>query len=225
MFVYLFLTIFLLSSPKNYAQELDDEDCMYMALEGECDENPDMMLDECGPSICKEWKDEFGGVDLDKIDSFYDLSAKDIDGNVVDFDEFRGKIVLIANVASYCGHTEQHYKELVELHSDLAGMAVEILAFPCNQFGAQEPDAPAKIKAFAKSKGVQFRMMEKIDVNGRDSHLVYKWMKSFAGPFKIEWNFDTYFIIDLDGDVEEYSGVTPSELKEEILMLLDQEEL
>lgn len=205
--------------------EMDEEDCMYMALEGECKTNPDMMKQSCGIKICHEWNDEFGSHDLNKISSFYDLSANDIDGNHVLFEDLRGKIVLIVNVASQCGYTEQHYKELVELYSELEGLAIEILAFPCNQFGKQEPDAPAQIKAFAKSKGVKFRMMEKTDVNGKDSHMVFKWLKNFAGPFKIEWNFATYYIIDLDGDVEEYSGITPLELKEELLMLLDQEEL
>merc|ERR1711862_132803 len=135
--------------------------------------------------ICKTWKEEMDGFGEHDYD-FYDLSARDINGKLVDFSEFQGKVVVIVNVASYCGYTEQHYRELVQLHEDLAGKAVEILAFPCNQFGQQEPDAPSKIAQFAASKGVKFRMMEKIDVNGKDSHMVYKWLKSAAGgPLKI----------------------------------------
>jgi len=187
------LTIILVSlSINNYVSSelpdhpIDDEDCAYMALEGECTKNADFMKESCGDKICDEWKAEYGPYDLEKINSFYDLSANDIDGNKVSFQEFRGKIVVIVNVASYCGYTEQHYKELVKLHSELEGYALEILAFPCNQFGAQEPDTPSKIKSFAKSKGVQFRMMEKVDVNGKDSHMVFKWLKNYAGPFKID---------------------------------------
>jgi len=204
-------------------ETFDVEDCEHMAMMGECDENPDMMDEECGVDICKTWKEEMGG--LGDIDSFYDMSARDINGKLVDFSEFQGKVVVIVNVASYCGYTEQHYRELVQLHEDLAGKAVEILAFPCNQFGQQEPDAPSKIAQFAASKGVKFRMMEKIDVNGKDSHMLYKWMKHLTGPFQITWNFSTYFLIDPEGDIDEFTGITPMELKDEILMLLDEEEL
>merc|ERR1719438_347228 len=182
-----------------------------------------MMIKECGVEVCQEWNEQMGSFRVGEHD-FYDLSARDINGKVVNFTDFQRKFVVIVNVASYCGYTEQHYRELVQLHEELAGRSVEILAFPCNQFGQQEPDAPSKIAQFAASKGVKFRMMEKIDVNGKDSHMVYKWLKSAAtGPFKITWNFATYFVVDMDGDAEEYTGITPMELTDELLMLLEEE--
>ena len=128
-------------------------------------------------------------------------------------------------MATYCSRTDEHYTELVEFHNDIKAnnRQVEILAFPCNQFG-QEPDEPAEIKRFAKLKGVQFRMMEKIDVNGKNAHIVYKWMKNLAGPYKIQWNFGTYFAIDEEGDVEEYSDVTPLQLNKELFYWIEEEE-
>ena len=99
------------------------------------------------------------------------LTAKDIDGDMVDFETLRGQVTVLTNVASYCGYTESHYRSLVELYGATANRGVTILAFPCNQFGKQEPGTADEIKAFAAGKGVQFKMMEKIEVNGADTHL------------------------------------------------------
>jgi len=129
-------------------------------------------------------------------------------------------------VASYCGYTESHYRSLVQLYSQFENTSpVEILAFPCNQFGQQEPKSNEEIKDFSSSKGVKFRMMDKIDVNGPNASLVYKYLKSKAGPSQIQWNFATYFVIGPDGSVQSFSGVEPLELKEGVLGLLGREEL
>lgn len=80
---------------------------------------------------------------------------------------------------------------------------------PCNQFGKQEPGTAEEIKQFAASKGVQFRMMEKIDVNGPDAHIVYKYLKHVTGTKAIGWNFATYFIVDPVGNVEAHHDVEP----------------
>eukprot|EP00566_Odontella_aurita_P027970 CAMPEP_0113565392 /NCGR_PEP_ID=MMETSP0015_2-20120614/22152_1 /TAXON_ID=2838 /ORGANISM="Odontella" /LENGTH=197 /DNA_ID=CAMNT_0000467585 /DNA_START=1 /DNA_END=594 /DNA_ORIENTATION=+ /assembly_acc=CAM_ASM_000160 len=196
---------------------------------GECDANPGYMRQNCVKS-CDEYDAEVSRNDQDiaGIESFYDLEADDIDGNPIKFDAFRGKAVLITNVASYCGYTESHYKSLVALHGELKSTTdqVEILAFPCNQFGKQEPEECPVIKAFAAKKGVEFRMMYKLDVNGSGASPVYKWLKKAAGgPKMITWNFATYFLVSPDGTVKSFSGVEPLELKGDILDLLDREEL
>lgn len=126
---------------------------------------------------------------------------------------------MITNVASFCGFTESHYKGLVEIHNQFKASAVgfNILAFPCNQFGEQEPNQCHSIKKFAQSKGVEFTMMNKVDVNGVDASSVYMYLKKVAGPPTITWNFATYYVVGPDGTVNSYSGVEPTDLKEVIL--------
>ncbi len=168
-------------------------------------------------------------VKLANIESFFDLEAQDIDENVLEFDQFKGKVTVITNVASFCGYTESHYKGLNELYSQFKDSAVgfNILAFPCNQFGEQEPKQCGVIKEFAQSKGVEFTMMNKVDVNGSMASPVYLYLKKVAGPPRITWNFATYYVVKPDGTVNSYSGVTPMELKEVILeaMGTDKDEL
>jgi glutathione peroxidase-family protein len=98
-------------------------------------------------------------------------------------------VTIIVNVASQCGYTESHYRGLVNLWSKVKDESVEILAFPCNQFGYQEPESDASIFQFAKTKGVEFTMMSKVNVNGPTASLVYKYLKKEAGPAAITWNF------------------------------------
>lgn len=101
--------------------------------------------------------------------------ALDIDGNDVAMSEFAGKTLLIVNVASACGYTDQNYKGLQELYKKYGGYGLEILAFPSNQFGGQEPGDEAAIKKFATEKyGVTFRLMSKVVVNGPGAHPIYK---------------------------------------------------
>lgn len=160
------------------------------------------------------------------IGSFFDLEAPDIDGNMVSFKDFEGKVTVITNVASQCGYTESHYRGLVDLWANVKDRQdVSILAFPCNQFGHQEPGSASEIKAFAANKGVQFTMMDKIDVNGPNTSLVYLFLKSKGDVGAIGWNFATYFVIGPDGGVDAYNGVEPMALKEGILDLLGTEEL
>jgi glutathione peroxidase len=101
--------------------------------------------------------------------------ALDIDGNDVSLGDFAGKVLLILNVASACGYTEQNYKGLQALYEKYGSYGFEILAFPSNQFGGQEPGTEKHIKEFVTSRyGVTFRMMSKVDVNGPDAHPVFK---------------------------------------------------
>lgn len=103
-------------------------------------------------------------------------SAKDIDGNEVSFNQFTGKVVLITNVASACGYTEQNYVGLEALYQKYGKFGLEIVAFPSNQFGGQEPGSEANIKAFAQQRyGVTFRLMSKVDVNGPNEHPVFTY--------------------------------------------------
>jgi len=202
------------------------ENCEMWADAGECDANPSFMLTSCATSCDKYQKEALkSSKELANIKSFFDLSAKDIDGNLVKFEEFRGKVTILTNVASECGYTESHYKGLVELWSQVKDESIEILAFPCNQFGKQEPGTADEIKKFAKDKGVEFRMMEKTNVNGNNASLVYKYLKKEGGVSNIQWNFATYFVVGPDGSVQAFNGVEPMGLKTVALGLLGKEEL
>jgi glutathione peroxidase len=220
----LLLLLCLLFLTRANAVRADRNDsCEAWANQGECEANQPYMLVHCATSCDAVAKAASEG--LDGIESFFDLSAKDIDGNAIAFESFRGKVTVLTNVASYCGYTESHYRGLVELWSVMSDKAVEILAFPCNQFGAQEPEEADKIKDFASSKGVRFRIMEKINVNGPNAHQVYKYLKAQAGPPSINWNFGTYFVVGPNGVVESHSGVGPMELRDVVDEILEKEEL
>jgi glutathione peroxidase len=158
------------------------------------------------------------------IASFFDLEAKDIDGELINFGEFKGKVTVVVNVASHCGYTESHYAGLVALYNEIKDTGViEILAFPCNQFGKQEPEECPTIKRFAEKKGVEFRMMDKIDVNGPTASKVYKYLKRESGIATITWNFAAYFVVGPEGNIQGFTGVEPHELKETIGSLIDRE--
>lgn len=201
-------------------QDLNDG-CKGWADLGECDNNPAYMNQYCKDScalVAKQMLEQKAAL-LGK--SFFDLSAKDIDGNVVQFSSFKGMVTIIVNVASYCGYTESHYSQLVDLWGELRNTeAVTILAFPCNQFGEQEPGTNQEIKDFAEFQGATFEMMDKIDVNGPNTSDVYTFLKANAGPATITWNFATYFVVGPDGAVQSFSGINPSELKAPVLGLI-----
>lgn len=156
--------------------------------------------------------------------SIYDISVKDIDGKVVQLDKYKGRVMLVVNVASKCGYTGQ-YAGLEKLHEKYNSQGLSILGFPCNQFLSQEPGTEEEIKNFCTSNfGVQFDMFSKIDVNGDNTHPLYKLLKKSAGGFltdDIKWNF-TKFLVDREGNVmKRYSPSTkPKEIEEDILKLL-----
>ena len=109
--------------------------------------------------------------------SILEFEALDIDGNVVQLSKYKGYVTYIANVASKWGLTEENYTQMAELHSSYAEKGLRILAFPCNQFGAQEPGTNQVIKQFALDRGAKYDLFSKIDVNGDDAHPLYKYMK------------------------------------------------
>jgi glutathione peroxidase len=186
------------------------------------------MMDNCATScdLVANNKDDDDDKDLEGIRSFFDLSALDLVGNVIPFQQFQGDVTILTNVASYCGYTDSHYKGLVQLWNQVqatttAGGRIHLLAFPCNQFGGQEPKPNDEIADFvADNYSVEFTMMDKIDVNGPQASPVYKFLKREAGPSRIQWNFATYFVVGPDGSVQSYSGVEPMELKDLALDLI-----
>lgn len=136
--------------------------------------------------------------------SVYDFTATGIDGSEIPLDRFRGQALLIVNTASKCGFTGQ-YDGLEKLHRTFADQPFEVLGFPCNQFGNQEPGKAAEIAAFcASSFNVSFPMFDKVEVNGPDRHPLYAWLteqkRGFLGSKAIKWNF-TKFLTDRDGQV------------------------
>jgi glutathione peroxidase-family protein len=183
------------------------------------------MLKTCGTSCARAAEQALkNSKELEGINSFFDLSAKDIHGNLIEFSKFQGEVTIIVNVASYCGYTDSHYRGLVKLFGKVKHTGkVNILAFPCNQFGKQEPKSNDEIFDFALGYGVEFTMMEKIDVNGPDASVIYKYLKSEAGPATITWNFATYYVVSPSGSISSQSGVEPHELSEVALDLLEGE--
>ena len=136
--------------------------------------------------------------------SVYDFTATGIDGTEVPLSRFEGKALLIVNVASRCGFTPQ-YEGLETLHRELADQPFEVLGFPCNQFGAQEPGKADEIASFCSTTyGVDFPMFDKIEVNGPKRHPLYDWLtsqkKGFLGSRDVKWNF-TKFLTDREGRV------------------------
>ena len=134
----------------------------------------------------------------------YDFTVTTMMGLPKSMTDYKGKVLLIVNTASKCGFTPQ-YEGLEDLYRQYKNDGFEILGFPCNQFGAQEPGDAGEIATFCSTTyGVSFPMFEKIDVNGADAHPLYKWIKGqkkgLAGTRDIKWNF-TKFLVDRDGNV------------------------
>lgn len=153
--------------------------------------------------------------------SFYDYSAKDINGKEISMKEFKGKKLLIVNVASECGYTPQ-YKELEWLHKNYKDSNLVILGFPCNDFGGQEPKAEGEIMAFCqKNYGVSFKMMSKISVKGDQCHPLYKWLqkKELNGiqDNEVKWNFNKFMVNEEGG----WSGYLPSSIKPNDRVIID----
>lgn len=155
----------------------------------------------------------------------YDFSANSLGGKRADFAACKGKVLLIVNTASQCGFTPQ-YKGLEELYESFHDRGLEILGFPCNQFGAQEPGDSEDIAQFcARNYGVTFPLFEKVDVNGGGAHPLFTWLKNEApgilGTKDIKWNF-TKFLVDRKGRVvERYAPTTrPDAISADIEKLL-----
>ena len=133
-----------------------------------------------------------------------DFTVKTNSGETLDLSEKKGKVLLVVNTASKCGFTPQ-YDGLEELQEEYGEQGFEVIAFPCNQFGAQEPGDAEEIANFCKlNYDTSFPLMAKVDVNGPDASPLFDWMKSEAkglmGSTAVKWNF-TKFLIDREGNV------------------------
>lgn len=159
--------------------------------------------------------------------SVCDFTVNGPDGKPVDLARYRGKVLLIVNVASQCGFTPQ-YRELQQLYQQYQERGLEVLGFPCNQFGKQEPGTAEEIGAFCESNyAISFPLFAKIDVNGEQALPLYAHLKSQArgvlGTQSIKWNF-TKFLVKKDGSVyRRYAPATrPQQLARDIEALLTQ---
>lgn len=160
-----------------------------------------------------------------KMAEIYEFKANSLDGKEIDFSSYKGSVLLIVNTASQCGFTPQ-YAGLEELNKKYRDRGLKVLGFPCDQFGHQEPGDSKTIAGFCqKNYGVSFQMFEKIDVNGKDAHPLYKYLTSsvpgLLGSESIKWNFSK-FLVDRHGKVVERfaSNVSPESIAPEIEKLL-----
>lgn len=156
--------------------------------------------------------------------SIYDFNAKDINGKDISLSKYKGKVLLIVNTATGCGFTPQ-YNALEALYKKYEEKGFEILDFPCNQFGKQAPGEDHEIKDFCEINfGVSFDQFSKIEVNGKNEHPLYTYLKSQKGGIlgnKIKWNF-TKFLINKNGEVVARfaPNVKPENIENDIIKLL-----
>lgn len=154
------------------------------------------------------------------MSTIYDFNAERIDGSQQAFSDYRNNILLIVNTASNCGFTPQ-FADLEAVYQCYKAQGLVVIGFPCNQFGAQDPDSNENIGAFCqKNYGVTFPMMAKVAVNGKEAHPIYQWLKAQKGGVltdSVKWNF-TKFLVSRDGKVlERYAPTTkPDAIKQDI---------
>jgi glutathione peroxidase len=156
------------------------------------------------------------------LSSIYDFTLNDIDGNPVPLSRYRGKTLLIVNTASFCGNTPQ-YTDLQTLHERYRSKGFEVLAFPANNFGQQEPGSDAEIKGFCLTKySVTFPLFSKISVKGADKHPLYRYLtEKSAFPGEVEWNFQKY-LVDPKGAVAARYHHRTKPLSEEVIRDIEQ---
>jgi glutathione peroxidase len=143
-------------------------------------------------------------------EGFYSLSANTIDGDAQKLSVFEGKVILVVNVASYCGYTSQ-YDGLEKLYQKYQQQGFVVLGFPSNDFGRQEPGSDSEIKKFCSERfGVTFPLFSKVKVLGQDKHPVYRLLTASTGGVDVGWNFEK-FLVARNGNVigRFESGVTP----------------
>jgi len=157
--------------------------------------------------------------------SIYEFSVKTISGLETKLEQYRGKTLLIVNVASRCGFTPQ-YEGLEKLYQKYQSQGLVVLGFPCNQFGAQEPGTESEIKQFCDTNyQVTFPLFSKVNVNGPEAHPLYNYLKKanpgILGTEAIKWNF-TKFLVDKNGNVvKRFAPVDkPESLEKEIRAIL-----
>lgn len=157
-------------------------------------------------------------------DNILSINVTDIDGEKVNLSDYKDKVLLIVNVASYCGYTKQ-YSGLQDLYETYKDKGFEILAFPCNQFGNQEPGSNEEIKNFCSSKyNVTFRLFDKIDVNGEKKSQLYAVLTDnpVTGKGDIKWNFEK-FLIGKNGKIIARFPSSVEPTSDKIVSLLENE--
>jgi glutathione peroxidase len=181
-----------------------------------------MLLETIDYSTRTGWPKQASSKDEDwkNAQTIYEFTVKDLDNNDVKLDKYRGKVLIVVNVASKCGFTKPNYQDLNELYAKYHDQGLEILGFPCNQFGHQEPGCEVDIKEFMEKNQVKWDMFAKVDVNGDHAIPLYNWLKSkVKGTLfdMIKWNF-TKFLINREGvPVARYAPNTrPMEFKDKI---------
>jgi glutathione peroxidase len=152
--------------------------------------------------------------------TLHDFKTKTLTGKPYDFSQLKGKKVMVVNTASKCGLTPQ-YKDLEQLYKEYNNEGLEIIAFPCNDFGAQEPGSPEEITEFCSTNyGVSFPMMEKVSVKGDDMHPIYKWLLAESSKQNdldhVKWNFQK-FLVDEDGKLIQTIEPTTPPLDKKII--------
>ncbi|WP_313620067.1 glutathione peroxidase [Achromobacter sp.] len=159
------------------------------------------------------------------MSTIHDFSARAIDGTEQSLGTYRGRVLLVVNVASKCGFTPQ-YSGLEELYRTLKDDGLTVLGFPCDQFGHQEPGDEAEIRNFCSTQyDITFPLYAKIDVNGPNAHPLYQWLKGekpgVFGTEGIKWNF-TKFLVGRDGRViKRYAPTdTPTSIREDVVTAL-----
>ena len=168
----------------------------------------------------------FSSINAKEIQmNIYDFNVKTIDGQEISMSKYKGKVLLIVNVASKCGFTSQ-YEGLENLFEKYKDKDFMVLGFPSNQFANQEPESNEKIKEFCSlTYDVKFDMFAKIDVNGENEAPLYKFLKSnqkgILGSENIKWNF-TKFLVDKNGNVVDRfaSTTSPESIEKDIIKLL-----
>jgi len=200
----------------------------FVTAESQCDgdkESCDTQSSHCTDcdkkdeaSISKNW--------WKNAKSIYDFTVTDIDGDRVSLTKYKGHVCLIVNVACFCGYTSSNYAQLQQLYNELSeSSGLRVLAFPCNQFGAQEPGSHEEIKQFVAARAVTFDMFTKIEVNGENAEPLWRYLKYRYSPSEqewfIPWNFSK-FLIDKNGQpVGYYShSVNPLDIKEDLYSYL-----
>jgi len=179
-------------------------------------------LMEAGVQFVKD--DEW--ADLANVKSIFELSARKLKTHeAISLDTFKGKVCVVVNISSKCGITPRDNPELVALYKEFKGQGFEILAFPCNQFGSQEPGTEEEIEKFTQGYGITFPIFEKVNVNGSDAHPVWRFLKSKLGGVlgsSIKWNY-TKFLCGRDGVPLKRFGPTTNakEMRDDIKALLE----
>lgn len=171
-----------------------------------------LLLLFCAPSVFAQYN------------TLHHFSARTIDGDTLHFSSLAGKKVLIVNTASECMFTPQ-YAKLQQLYEEYGGDNFEIVAFPCNDFGKQEPGNKKTIKTFCAQYNISFSIMEKVSVKGDNIHPVYSWLtssdKNGVLDAKVRWNFQK-FMIDEEGKVVDFLGPSKSPLNSKLINWLNE---